>query len=215
MTDLKPNPRNLSSPPHPRSPLTPLARTIVLSLLIFYQVFALGTWIFRIYTTPLHPFYNYDRAESNQFARQQHNASIVHIVFEAFLFTALLALIILFWKGRSGLGTMGIYFVVATVYWAVLFALAWVNGGGFINICLGGPLMGMALGWGIYFGVMWGRARKGKGQDIEMDEGRVALREEREGEARSARSERSGRSGRSSVELDLSQPAADAALGIK
>lgn len=57
---------------------------------------------------------------------------------------------------------MGIYFVVATVYWAVLFALAWVNGGGFINICLGGPLMGMALGWGIYFGVMWGRARKGE-----------------------------------------------------
>lgn len=46
-----------------------------------------------------------------------------------------------------------------------------------------------------------------------MDEGRMALREEREGEARSARSERSGRSGRSSVELDLSQRAADAALG--
>ncbi|PSK60338.1 hypothetical protein B9Z65_488 [Elsinoe australis] len=188
----------LNPRPHRPDPFTPKARKVVFPLLTLHLTASIVFWLLRCVETRFTPG-AYTSRNPGPDLPVLRRVSIMNIVLEALLFTALAIIVHRFRKGAMATRTAVVFFSVAVAYWLEVVGFAFWRGYYlFVNIALGGPMLGLSVGWLVYFGVMLGRVGKMRKQEqIDVQLGRVPWRAETEGQ-------------KTAAERDVERRAADA-----
>lgn len=148
-------------------PLTPESRLTIFYLLITYALLATAFWLTRLISLRYRPSHPTGAAALSPDFRHKATmlttVAIMNIVVETLLLLVLVYTIVLFRVRKRGTGTFLVVFAAATAYWVVVFGFGfWWGKYLFLNLVVGGPMLGLSLGWLVYFCVVNARARKSK-----------------------------------------------------
>ncbi|TKX18416.1 hypothetical protein C1H76_9205 [Elsinoe australis] len=159
---------------------SPKGRKVTFLLLDIFFSILLVCWTVRLGTEPTvlqgpyvgdKPRYSYRYEEQSRFRNNRRvYLLIANTIIESFLFAILTFAILQFVRHRYHAGALLVVFLIQTAYWIVAFAVG-MTVSSYINITLGGAIMGLCVVWDIYLLIMYRRQKKPTAGFVEVDEG--------------------------------------------